>query len=225
MPEAAGCTVLSEARAKAWLARRGIPTTTYQVAEDEGEAVRLANALGYPVALKVSSPRIVHKSDVGGVALDLADEAAVRRAFRAITAAARPIDPQAGVIIQEMAGPGFEAIVGVTSDAHFGHVLLIGSGGVFTELLEDVAFGLVPVAREHAVRMVRSLQCYPLLEGYRGQRGKDIEALIGVLLAVSQLVEESPGIAELDLNPVLVHERGVTTVDARIVLCGAEDPA
>lgn len=217
--------VLLEAEAKALLSQRGVPTTACHQATSADEAVRWAERVGYPVALKVSSPKIVHKSDVGGVALGLADAKGVRHAYREVMAKARPIDPGAGVVVQEMVDPGFEAIVGVTSDPHFGRVLLVGTGGVFTELLEDVTFGLVPVGLEHAWRMVRSLRGYPLLAGYRGQGGKDVGALVEVLLAVSHLVQGTPQIVELDLNPVVVQERGAVVVDARIVLRGDLGPA
>lgn len=210
--------ILMESEVKAILTENGINTTAYQVAESEDEAVYQAEELGYPVVLKVHSPAITHKSDIGGVALNLEGENHVRHAYQKILDKATLIDDDAKVVVQEMVRQGFDAIVGVKNDPHFGPVLLTGSGGVFTELLNDIAFGMIPVDRDHAQRMVHSLRAYPLLEGYRGKSKKDIEALIDVLMKISSLTEEVPEIVELDLNPVIVHEKGVTVVDARMVI-------
>ncbi len=210
--------VLLESEAKRILVDHAIPTTKYEEAANAKDAVRSAEYIGYPVALKVLSSKVVHKSDVGGVILDLLDAEEVRQAFKKLIARVETIDPDARVIVQEMVDPGVEVIVGATTDPHFGPTLLVGIGGVFTELLEDVAFGLIPVDQDHAWRMLRSLRGYPLLEGYRGQGRLDVEALVDIMLSVSQLVEEIPQIVELDLNPVIVLEQSVIAVDARIVV-------
>lgn len=208
-------TPLLESDVKALISSRGIATTTWFEAESEDEAVRRAERLGYPVAMKVLSPKILHKTEIGGVALGLSDASELRKAYQEIMMNARPIDESSRVIIQEMIEPGFEAIVGVNFDAHFGHVLMVGTGGVMTELLNDAAFGMIPIEQEHATSMVRSLRGYRLLQGYRGQAGKDVKALVAMLVAVSRLVEETPNLLELDLNPVIVHEHGAVVVDAR----------
>jgi acyl-CoA synthetase (NDP forming) len=208
-------TTLLESDVKALIASRGVSTTAWSEAGSEQEALRGAEQIGYPVALKVLSHKILHKTEIGGVALALSDESELRRAYRAIMTNARPIDASSRVIVQEMVEPGFEAIVGVNHDAHFGHVLMVGTGGVLTELLDDAAFGMIPVEPAHAARMVQRLRGYRLLRGYRGQADKDVDALVAVLVAVSRLVEEMPDLVELDLNPVIVHEHGAVVVDAR----------
>jgi len=210
--------VLLESEAKRILVDHAIPTTKYKEAADVEDAVRSAEHIGYPVALKALSSKVVHKSDVGGVILDLLDAEQVRQAFGKIMARVKPIDSEARVIVQEMVGPGVEVIVGATTDPHFGPILLVGIGGVFTELLEDVAFGLIPVDQDHAWRMLRSLRGYRIFEGYRGQESLNLTALIDIMLKVSRLVEENPEIVGLDLNPVIIDEHSAIAVDARIVV-------
>ncbi|WP_027717033.1 acetate--CoA ligase family protein [Desulfovirgula thermocuniculi] len=215
-----GRRILCEDEAKEVLRRAGVPVVPCRLAASEDEAVALAEEMGYPVVLKVRSPLIVHKTEAGGVALDLRGEAEVRRAYRGILSRAAALDPRALVSVQPMAPPGREVIVGVTGDPHFGPVIMAGLGGVLAEILEDVSFRLLPVAREEAVRMLRSLRGYRLLAGYRGVPPADIEALADLLVKVSGLMEAHPEIGELDLNPVLVYERGLVVADARLVLAG-----
>jgi acyl-CoA synthetase (NDP forming) len=210
--------VLLESEAKRILVNHAIPTTKYKEAADVEAAVRSAEQIGFPVALKALSSKVVHKSDVGGVILDLLGAEEVRQAFGKIMDRVKPIDPDARVIVEEMVDPGVEVIIGATTDPHFGPILLVGIGGVFTELLEDVAFGLIPVDQDHAWRMLRSLRGHPLLEGYRGRARLDVEALVDIMLKVSRLVEENPEIVELDLNPVIIDEHSAIAVDARIVV-------
>ncbi len=210
--------VVLESDAKRMLSDHRIPTTMFHVASDVGEAIRCAEKLGYPVVLKPLSPKVVHKSDVGGVMLNLLDADQVHHAFGEIMASVKHLDPDARVIIQEMVDPGLEFIIGMTTDPHFGAILLSGVGGIFTELLEDISFGLIPLKQEHAWRMLRSLRGYSVIEGYRGQAGINVEALLDIMLGVSRLVEENPQIVELDLNPVIVHEHSATVVDARMVV-------
>lgn len=210
--------VILESDAKRMLSDYGISTTRFQVATDAEEAICCAEQLGYPVVLKALSPRVVHKSDAGGVMLNLLNAAQVQRAFMEIKANVNQFDPDASVIIQEMVKPGFEFIIGMTTDPHFGAVILSGIGGIFTELLEDVSFGLIPLDEEHAWRMLRSLRGYSLMDGFRGQTGIDKNALIDMMLGVSHLVEENPQIVELDLNPVIVNEHSAIVADARMVV-------
>ena len=221
-----GRSLLSEVEAKQVLAQAGVPVVEARLATKRDEAVALAGELGYPVALKIVSPQITHQSDVGGVKLALDTAEAVADAYDAIVEAARRADADAtieGVSVQRMAEPGIEVITGMTLDAQFGPVLMFGLGGVLVEVLKDVAFRVVPIAARDARQMVREIQGFPVLQGYRGQEPADLEALEGLLLKVSQFIEGHPEIAELDLNPVFAYPKGAIAVDARIVL--SEEPA
>jgi acetyl coenzyme A synthetase (ADP forming)-like protein len=201
----------------------GIATPVDRVVRSEEEAVQAAAAAGGPVVLKLVSASITHKSDVGGVVLDLRSEAEVREAFRGIGArlAARGwSDRIEGVRVQPMIREGVEAIVGVTHDRSFGPLVMFGIGGVHVELLRDVAFRVHPLTDRDARELVRSVRGFPLLEGYRGSPPGDVAALEELLLRVSQLAGDHPGIAEMDLNPlkVLPPGRGCVVVDARVLV-------
>ncbi len=216
-----GRSLLSEVEAKAILADAGVPVTTTKLATGADEAVALAGDLGYPVALKVVSATITHKSDIGGVELGLDDADAVRSAFDRIAAAAQAADPDGsmdGVSVQPMAAPGTEVIMGITQDAQFGPVLMFGLGGVLVEVLKDVAFRVVPLEQRDARQMVREIQGFPVLEGYRGAAPADLDALEAILLQLSQFAEANPEVSELDLNPIFAYDDGAIAVDARIVL-------
>ena len=223
---AQGRTLLSEVESKQLLAEAGVPVIEARLASTRDEAVALAGELGYPVALKVVSAQISHKSDVGGVKLDLAGADAVREAFDAIAKAARAAAPDAtvdGVSVQRMAEPGVEVIVGMTTDSQFGPVLMFGLGGVLVEVLKDVAFRVIPIVARDAKQMIRELQGFPLLEGHRGQEPADLDALEALLLKLSEFIEDHPEIAELDLNPVFAYPKSAVAVDARIVLTEAKE--
>jgi acyl-CoA synthetase (NDP forming) len=205
------------------LAAYGLATPPDRVVRDEEEAVRAAAAAGGPVVLKLVSPSITHKSDVGGVVLDLRSESEVREAFRGIGArlAARGwSDRMEGVLVQPMIREGVEAIVGVTHDRSFGPLVMFGIGGVHVELLRDVAFRVHPLTDRDARELVRSVRGFPLLDGYRGSPPGDVAALEELLLRVSQLAGDHPEIAEMDLNPlkVLPPGRGCVVVDARVLV-------
>jgi acetyl-CoA synthetase (ADP-forming) len=135
-----------------------------------------------------------------------------------ILSAARDLDPGAKVSVQRMVEPGVEIIVGTTTDPHFGSVLSVGFGGILVELLNDTTFGLIPLEKRDAWRMIRSLKGFPLLEGYRGHQGVSIDAIIAIMLKVSDMVWKQQEIVEMDLNPILVHEVSATVVDARIIV-------
>ena len=217
----AGTSQLTELEAKAVIAEAGIATTAPIRAASSGEAASLAREIGFPVALKIDSPDIVHKSDVGGVMLGLAGRAEVVEACNEMLTRVEQRVPTAivhGVTVQPMAPKGIEVIVGAARDPQFGPVLMLGSGGVLVDLLKDVSFRVVPIDRWDAGEMIRELRGYPLLEGFRGQEPVSISALEDVLLRVSGLMEANPAIRELDLNPVLVHKAGAVAVDARIAL-------
>ncbi|MCL5263968.1 MAG: acetate--CoA ligase family protein [Chloroflexi bacterium] len=207
---------LLEPESKGILAQSGISTTACRVANTADEAVKLAEEIGYPVVLKALSPQIVHKSDVGGVHLDLNDASAVRQAYQRIKGATRVIDPEARATVQPMAAKGVEVIAGLTTNPQFGKVLMFGLGGIFTELLKDVSFRLVPIEELDAREMIGSIEGNGVLEGFRGGPAADVDAIVDILLKVSTLAESYPAIAELDLNPIIVYPRGAVVVDARI---------
>ncbi len=198
----------------------GIPTTAAPVATSSDDAVRLARSFAVPVVLKIASPDIAHKSDVGGVCLNLSTDEEVRAAYREIMAGAASRAPQAkveGVTVSPMAVPGgSEVIVGVFTDPQYGPTLMFGLGGIFTEIFRDVQFCLLPASEEELWQTVRSITGYPVLAGIRGQAPKDLKALIEVMKCVSQLAINNPELDQIDLNPVLVYEHGVLVVDARI---------
>lgn len=220
---AEGRLLLSEIEAKQMLADAGIPVAPAQLATTADDAAELANGMGYPVVLKVVSPQITHKSDVGGVELGLASAEEARAAFERIVASATQHVAGAqveGVAVQRMEKPGIEVIIGMTKDPQFGPVLMFGLGGVLVEVLKDVAFRIVPINERDARQMVHEIKGYPLLEGYRGQDPADVAKLEQLLLKVSSFIEQHPEIDELDLNPVFACRDGAVAVDARIVLGG-----
>ena len=221
-----GRTVLSEVEAKQLLAEAGIPVVEARLAATRDEAVALADEFGYPVALKIVSAQITHKSDIGGVKLNLGNENQVGAAFDAIITAAKSADSSAkldGVSVQRMAEPGVEVITGMTMDAQFGPVLMFGLGGVLVEVLKDVSFRVVPITERDASQMIHEIQGFPILEGHRSQEPADIPALQDLLVKLSSFVEAHPDIAELDLNPVFAYPNGAVAVDARIVLSAPGD--
>jgi len=212
---------LLEPEAKAVCMKYGIPVTKFGVAKTIEEAVKLAEEIGYPVVLKVVSPDVIHKFDVGGVVLNLKGPEEVRKAFYQILENVRRNMPNAkvlGVTVQEMAPPSTEVIVGAIRDPQFGPALMFGMGGIFVEVLKDVTFRIAPITIEEAKEMIAEIRAYPLLKGYRGMPPADIEAIAQILVNTSHLMMENPEISELDLNPIIVYENGAKTVDARIML-------
>lgn len=221
---AEGRTLLDEVEAKSILRDAGIPATAATLARSRDEAQSQAEAMGYPVVLKVVSPDIAHKSDVGGVKLNLADRAAVGQAFDEIMANAKKAEPNAhikGVSVQQMAKQGTEVIVGMTTDPQFGPVMMFGLGGIMVEVLKDVSFRLVPLSTKDAGQMIDEIKGKPVLQGVRGQPPADLDALKSTIVKVSELVEQHPEIRELDLNPVFAYPDGALAVDARIVVSEA----
>ena len=214
-------TYLMEHECKELLEGMGIKTTGYLVAGSEDEAAEMAHSVGYPVALKIVSPDVVHKSDSGGVRLNLNNPDEVRAAYRDIVGLYR-YQHIVGVSVQAMAAPGVEAIIGVTRDPNFGPVLMFGLGGIFVEVLKDVTFRILPVTEEDVEEMIAEIKGYPLLKGYRG-RSVDIPALKNLLLRISDLVAAFPEIRELDLNPVFLYSAGNCVVDARMFVGEAAD--
>jgi acetate---CoA ligase (ADP-forming) subunit beta len=218
-----GRTLLTEVEAKQVLDEAGIPVALATLATDSKEAAKTADKVGFPVVLKVVSPDVAHKSDVGGVRLGLESSAEVEAAFEEIVSAVREAQPDArfeGVAVQKMAPAGTEVIVGMSKDPQFGPVMMFGLGGILVEVLKDVAFRIVPLEPKDARQMVHEIKGFPVLEGVRGQPPADLQALEKLILKVSEFVEAHPEIDELDLNPVLAYPDGVLAVDARIVIGG-----
>ena len=215
--------VLSETLSKSILASYGIPTTQPFFAPTREKAVAIARTIGYPLVMKIQSPDITHKSDAGGVILNLTGDQQVTDAFAKITDNARKALPQAaieGVTLQKMfhVKESVELILGIKKDKVFGTVLMVGTGGTTAELFSDKALGFPPLNERLARHMIESLKIYPLLKGYRGTRSKDVEGLIRVMIRLSYLAADFPEITELDINPLLVTPDEVIALDARIVL-------
>jgi acyl-CoA synthetase (NDP forming) len=216
-----GRKALLETEAKTICAEYGIPVTAFKLAKNEKEAVEFAGQMGFPVVLKVVSPDIIHKSDAGGVMVNLKGDAEVRRAFGKILENTGKYDAAAkivGVLVQEMAPQATEVIVGAIKDAQFGQTLMFGLGGIFVELLKDATFRIAPISREDAAEMITEVKAYPLLKGYRNTPPADIDAIEAILVETSRLIMDYPEIKELDLNPIMAYEKGAKTVDARIIL-------
>jgi len=216
-----GRSYLLEPEAKTICIEYGIPVTKFKVAKNDKEAVQFAEEIGYPVVLKIVSPDIIHKFDVGGVVLNLKSPEEVQDAVKRILENVKKHKPNAsivGVVVQEMAPPSTEVIVGATKDPQFGPALMFGLGGIFVEVLKDVTFRVAPITELDAREMIAEVKAYPILKGYRGQPPADIDAIVQILLNTSRLVMDYPEIKELDLNPIMVYEKGAKTVDARIIL-------
>jgi acetyl coenzyme A synthetase (ADP forming)-like protein len=219
-----GRTALTEIEAKQIFQIYGLPVTKTSLSTSEDEAVKLAEKTGYPVVMKIVSPDIIHKSDAGGVKVNIQDAAAVRDAYKNILANARTYKADAnihGIAIQEMAPWGTEVIMGSVNDPSFGPTQMFGLGGIFVEVLKDVTFRVAPVSRSLAAQMLTEIRGAPILDGVRGEAPRDKEALVDVLCKFSALIVDlADEIAETDANPVLVYEKGkgLKVVDARIIL-------
>jgi acyl-CoA synthetase (NDP forming) len=216
-----GRKALLETEAKTICMEYQIPVTPFKLAKHEDEAAEFAQQIGFPVVLKIVSPDVIHKSDAGGVILNLRNATEVKSAYQKILDSVKKYSPTAkitGVMVQEMAPQSTEVIVGAIKDSQFGQTLMFGLGGIFVELLKDVTFRVAPIEREDAREMVTKVKAYPLLTGYRNTPPADVDAIINVLLNTSKLVMDYPEIKELDLNPIMAYEKGVKTVDARIIL-------
>ncbi len=195
------------------------------LARTSEDAVAAAKGIGYPVAMKIISPQIIHKSDVGGIRLNLNSKKEVADAFFNITNRVKDITPGAtiyGVMIQEMVLDGKEVIIGITRDAQFGHMIMFGLGGIYVEVLKDISFRIAPLSHEDAIEMIREIKTFPLLRGVRGEVEADIAAIKKSLLSFSQMTVDFPQIIEADINPLLVKKRGegVVAIDARFTVGG-----
>jgi len=216
-----GRNYLLEPEAKTICIEYGIPVTKFRVAKTAEEAVNIAEEIGYPTVLKIVSPDVIHKFDVGGVILNINSREDARNAYNRIVENVKKHKPDAkinGILVQEMAPCSTEVIVGAIKDHQFGPTLMFGFGGTFVEVMKDVAFRIAPINEEDAKEMITEVKAYPILRGYRGQPPLDIDTIAKILLNTSRLVMDHQEIKELDLNPVMVYEKGAKTVDARIIL-------
>lgn len=219
-----GRNALTEVESKQVFAAYDLPIAATQLAKTEEEAVEIAKKVGYPLVLKIVSPQILHKSDAGGVKVNIKDEAGVREAFKTIIANARQYKADAnihGIAIQEMAPWGTEVIIGSVNDPTFGPTVMFGLGGIFVEVLKDVTFRVAPISESQANRMFTEIRGAPILDGARGESPRDKKALSEVLCKYAAMIYDlQDEVAETDANPVLVYEngKGVKVVDARIIL-------
>jgi acetyltransferase len=220
---------MSESASKDILAAYGLPVIKTEIAETETQATELAAEMAYPLAMKLHSPDITHKTDAGGVYLDLRSKEDVRNAFGKIIQSAKKYDPNArinGVTIQPFINkPDYEILLGAKRDPNFGPVILFGIGGIFTEILKDRALALPPMNRLLAHRLMQETKIYALLKGYRNRQPADLEQLEEIIIRLSQLLIDQPDISELDMNPVLVKDGQALTVDARILVSPIGTPS
>ncbi|WP_457574748.1 acetate--CoA ligase alpha subunit [Desulfolithobacter sp.] len=219
---------LSEVKSKDILKAYGFHIMDGSLAGSANEAIEIARFIGFPVAMKIVSPNIIHKTDLGGVRLGLSSAREVEDAYDLMMLRIRKQVPDAvieGVYVEKMADPGLEVIIGMTRDPQFGPMLMFGLGGIFVEVMKDVTFHLAPITREEAVQMLKSTRSYEMLKGKRGRKEVDIDAIAGSLQRISQLTTDFPQIIELDINPLIVGEIGTvpTAADARMTLAPAKN--
>ncbi|KUO81820.1 MAG: acetyl-CoA synthetase [Vulcanisaeta sp. OSP_8] len=205
------------------LRQYNIPVPDFALVQDIDEALRVVKDIGYPIALKVVSPDIIHKSDVGGVILNISNDDELRSACERIRSNIKEKASYArvsGFLVQKMVPEGLETIVGATKDPIFGHVIAFGLGGVLVEVLQDVSFRIVPVSEEDARAMIREIRGYRLFNGYRNMPARDEEAVVYIITRFSELLSDNPNIVEADLNPIIILERGkgAYAADARFII-------
>ena len=214
-------TLLTEIESKNALTEAGIRTTQTILVTSAEDAVTQAKTIGYPVVLKIVASEVTHKSDVGGVILNIENSAAVQDAYREIVNTVENNHPGIsiqGVSVQKMIATGTEVIIGMTTDEQFGPVIMFGLGGILVEVLNDVSFRLAPLEKKDAVEMVNEIKARPILDGIRGQTPCDLDALYEMLLSISTFVTKYSEIKEIDLNPVIATNSGAIAVDGRIIL-------
>jgi acyl-CoA synthetase (NDP forming) len=212
---------LLEPDAKKLCSEWGIPIPTFEVSKTRRETAEIADKIGYPIVLKVVSPDILHKTEVGGVLTSLNNRIEVEQAYDLIIRNVESNKPQSrieGILVQKMMPNSIEVIVGGLRDEQFGPTVMFGLGGIFTEIFKDVAFGLAPLAYSEAMEMLDKIKARRLLKGYRGMPPADLGALADILVKTSTMIIEVPEIDELDLNPILAYEKGAYAVDSRIAL-------
>lgn len=219
-PSSTGRTQLSLFQSLEFLDSRGFDCIISRFADSPGKAVHEAHRMGFPVALKINSSDILHKSDCGGVRLNVQSAAELRIAYAQMMERVRQHHPEAaisGLVVSAMASPGLELILGMNRDPQFGPIIIFGLGGITVELLRDVSMRLLPLDREEALEMIHEIKGAPLLKGFRGQKPVDENALVDGLLKLARIAEEHEDIVEIDLNPVFAYSEGMVVVDARII--------
>lgn len=209
--------ILTEHETKEILARYGIPVTKGALAANPRQAVDQARVIGFPLVMKISSREISHKSDIGGVLLNIKSEKEVVEAYTTLLENARRHAPSAkieGVLVQQMVPSGLEVIIGAKKDPQFDHALMFGLGGIFVEICGDVSFRVAPITQKEALEMIAEIKGYQVLKGIRGKKPYDIDAISDILIKVSEMVEKE-NILELDINPLIVYGQGAIAADAR----------
>ena len=212
---------LVETEARDILKAYGLPMQIYKLATDIDEAVEAARQIGFPVAMKIVSPEIIHKTDAKGVKLNLNNQEDDASAFTEIMHNAKAYKATAeiyGVIVIPMEKQGTEVIIGMIDDSTFGPTIMFGLGGIFVEVLEDVSFRVAPLSTVDALEMVQEIKAFPVLQGIRGQEAADIKTITDMLANASRMAIENPEIKEIDLNPIFVFPKGASVIDARIIL-------
>ena len=212
---------LLETEAKVLLREYGIPVPNFELIKSEEIIAGLSKEISFPIVMKIVSPDIIHKSDAGGVKLDIKDEKEAKLAYQEIIFNVKKYNKEArieGVIIYPLISKEIEVIVGMIKDPHFGPVTMFGLGGIFVEVLKDISFRIIPLEERDAREMITEIKGYEILKGARGEVPKDIKAIKDVLMKISQLTMENPEIKEIDLNPVFVFEKGLQVIDARMIL-------
>jgi len=214
-------TMLSESEGFDLLQSAGIPVPPHALVTNVGDALTAAESIGYPVVMKIISPQIIHKSDVGGVITGIASQEGVVAAYDTIMSRALKGVPGAtitGIIVEKEMQPGLEVLIGGKIDSAFGKIITFGLGGTLVELLQDVAIRVLPVTRDKISEMIREIQGYRLIQGYRGEKPRDEEALADTIARMANLFFSDARMVEFDLNPVILYESGVAVVDARIIV-------
>lgn len=212
---------LLETEAKELLREYGIPVPDFELIRSEGEISKLTENINYPVVMKIVSPDIIHKSDAGGVKLDIKDEKEAKLAYQEIIFNIKKYNKEArieGVIVYPLIPKEIEVIVGMIKDPHFGPVAMFGLGGIFVEVLKDISFRIIPLEERDVQEMITEIKGYEILKGVRGKPPRDIQAIKEVLMKISKLTMENPEINEIDLNPIFIFEKGLQVVDARMIL-------
>ena len=212
---------LTEVEARKILSEYGIDFGRYQLANSVEDAVEKAKDIGYPLVMKIMSPDIIHKSDAGGVIVNIKDEGELREAYNKVMENAVEYSEDArinGVLLTPMLPDGREMIIGAIRDQQFGPCVMVGFGGIFVEVLKDVSFKVAPVSQKEAMDMVKKLQLFPVLDGARGQAKLDVDAVVDTIVRVSRLIVENEDIVEIDINPIRVYEKGIAALDARVII-------
>ncbi|MCJ7656682.1 MAG: acetate--CoA ligase family protein [Candidatus Atribacteria bacterium] len=212
---------LLETEAKELLKEYGIPVPDFRLIKSEDEIIGLAKEISFPTVMKIVSPDIIHKTDAGGVKVNIKDEKEAKLAYQEIISKAKKYNKEAqifGVITYSMIPKATEIIIGMMKDPHFGPVIMFGLGGIFVEVLKDISFRILPIEEKDAREMITETKGYEILKGARGKPPRDIQAIEGVLMKISKLTMENPEINEIDLNPIFIFEKGLQVVDARMIL-------